>query len=121
MRTIADIEAIINETQDSIKNAQVDLEEAKKTADLALLKAEQADGLAKNASSKAEQMKLEAETLYKNTSWLGEEAGLMFDRVLNTEGELKNLLQQTRSNDSLVGEAKERVNKIVSIYSLKRI
>lgn len=85
------------------------MDQAAKNADLALQKAHQANALAKNASIKADNVKHESELLYKNATALVEEAGLMYDRVQNTEGELKSLVEKTRSNTSLVNEAKEKV------------
>ncbi|KAG5898178.1 hypothetical protein JTB14_013222 [Gonioctena quinquepunctata] len=111
LQKVSDIESIIKYILNKTKATEVDMEEAKKNADLALQKAQQADELAGNASLKADQIKLEAEILFKNTTALGEESGLMFDRVQNTEGELKNLLDKFRSNTSLVNDAKEKVGR----------
>ncbi|KAJ8928617.1 hypothetical protein NQ314_018796 [Rhamnusium bicolor] len=111
LQTIGEIEDIIRDTIGKTNNAQNNLEDAKKNAHLALEKAMQADVLAKNASSKADNIKNEAELLYKNTTALSEEAELMFDRVQNTEGEFKNLLEKAKSNNTLVNEAKEKVGR----------
>ncbi|CAH1999429.1 unnamed protein product [Acanthoscelides obtectus] len=111
LKSISEIEEIINKIQADTEYAQANLDEGRSNADSALEKAIQADQLAKETSEKAEQIKMEAEQLFLNTTSLSEEADLMFDRVLNTEGELKNLLEQTRSNESLVEEAKEKVGR----------
>ncbi|XP_030761845.1 laminin subunit gamma-1-like isoform X2 [Sitophilus oryzae] len=111
LKTISDIEEIIFETEGKTFDAQNALLDAQSNADRALEKANQADELAENASIKAENIKTEAEDLFKNTSRLSEEAGLMYDRVLHSEGELKNLLDKARSNDSLLNEAKEKVGR----------
>ncbi|XP_074027988.1 laminin subunit gamma-1 isoform X2 [Leptinotarsa decemlineata] len=111
LEKIGVIESTINDILQKSKYAQVDMEKAKMNAELALQKAEKADEMAKNASLKADQIKSEAELLFKNTTALGQEAGLMFDRVQNTEGELKNLLDKFKSNTSLVNDAKEKVGR----------
>lgn len=111
LQTISEIEDIVIETNDKTNEAQDTLLDAGINANLALEKAIQADDLAKNASEKAGKIKTEAEDLHKNTTFLSDEAGLMYDRVLNTEGELKNLLEKASSNDSLVSEAKEKVGR----------
>lgn len=85
------------------------MEDAQLNANLALEKAIQADDLARNSSERTKQIKSEAEDLRQNTTFLSDEAGLMFDRVLNTEAELKNLLEKSRSNSTLVHDAKEKV------------
>ncbi|XP_060520343.1 laminin subunit gamma-1-like isoform X2 [Cylas formicarius] len=111
LNTIPEIEGIILETSDNTVDAQNTLDDARGNADVALEKALQADELAKNASKNAERIKEDAEDLYRNTTFLSDEAGLMYDRVLNTEGELKNLLEKSKSNESLVNEAKEKVGR----------
>lgn len=58
-----------------------------------------------------------AEELLHNTTFLSDEAGFMYDRVLNTEAELKNLLETASSNNTLVHDAKEKVN----IYRLHAV
>ncbi|CAG9764671.1 unnamed protein product [Ceutorhynchus assimilis] len=111
LKTISQIEVIILETNDKSNEAQNTLEDAQLNADYALEKAIQADELAGNASIKTQKIKLEAELLQQNTTFLGDEAGFMFDRVLNTEAELKSLLEKARSNSTLVHDAKEKVGR----------
>lgn len=67
----------------------------------------------------ADRIKKDAELLYKNTTALSEEAELMFDRVRNTEGEFKNLFEKTKSNNTLVNEAKEKVSFYKQISQLQ--
>lgn len=76
---------------------------------LALKKAQEAKDLANDVVLETEQAKVESEHLLKNTTTLSNEAGLMFDRVQNTDGEFKNLLEKHKSNESLVNEAREKV------------
>ncbi|CAH0546889.1 unnamed protein product [Brassicogethes aeneus] len=111
LNTIEEIVAIINETNQNIGQAEVSLNEAKGSAERALENAKNADYLAKNASANALKIKNSAEVLYQNASDLGNEANLMFDRVTNTEGRLKNLMEITRSNDTLINDAKEKVGR----------
>ncbi|XP_018564354.1 laminin subunit gamma-1-like isoform X1 [Anoplophora glabripennis] len=111
LQTIAEIEMIINSTLSNTNEAQENLDDAKLNADLALEKALNANVVAKNASMTAERIKQDAEVLYKNTTALSEEAELMFDRVRNTEGEFKNLFEKTKSNNTLVNQAKEKVGR----------
>lgn len=111
LQTISEIRSIIDHNSNQTKLYQDHLDQAAKNADLALQKAHQANALAKNASIKADNVKHESELLYKNATALVEEAGLMYDRVQNTEGELKSLVEKTRSNTSLVNEAKEKVGR----------
>lgn len=113
LETIDEIERIIDKTLKDTADAQSNLEEARKNVDLAIEKAQQANDLANDTSSIAKQVKQEAQVLFKNTTTLREEAGLMFDRVQNTEGHLKNLLEKTQSNESLVQEAAEKVRIIL--------
>ncbi|KAJ8934790.1 hypothetical protein NQ318_023168, partial [Aromia moschata] len=114
LQTINEIEVIISDISGQTENAQNGLDDAKRNANFALEKAVQAEALAKNASDKVENIKSDARLLYKNTTALSEETELMFDRVQNTEGEYINLLEKTKSNNTLVNEAKEKVltNKV---------
>lgn len=100
----------IKETTAQTNTAQKDVDDATNSGNLALQKAQEANKLAKDVSFETEQAKIEAELLYKNTSNLLNEAGLMYDRVQNTDGELKSLLEKQRSNESLVNEAREKVS-----------
>ncbi|XP_050312326.1 laminin subunit gamma-1-like isoform X2 [Anthonomus grandis grandis] len=111
LRTIPEIEQIIQKTKEQIDEAEGTLQDAQLSADYALKKAIEADQLAKNASGQTIKVKQEAELLQKNTTFLADEAGFMFDRVLNTEAELKNLVDKSRSNGTLVQEAKEKVGR----------
>lgn len=110
MKTIGEIEDIIKKSIKDTADAQSHLEVARKNVDLAIEKVQQANVLANETSIIAKQVKQEAKILFKNTTALREEAGLMFDRVQNTEGQLKNLLEKTKSNESLVHEAADKVN-----------
>ncbi|KAF7284665.1 hypothetical protein GWI33_021849 [Rhynchophorus ferrugineus] len=111
LKTIPDIKAIIDETNVKTDQAQQALIDAQSNAAQALEKANQADILAKSASVKAESIKTEAEGLFKNATQLNDEVGLMYDRVLHSEGEFKNLVDKARSNETLVNEAKEKVGR----------
>lgn len=117
LKTVDEIDAIIKQSLEETKNAQKDVDEAAKTVNLALLKAQQAKDLAVDMSAETEQAKVEAQLLFKNSTNLRNEAGLMYDRVQNTDGELKNLVEKHKSNESLVNEAREKVC-IHSIQSL---
>ncbi|ENN81832.1 hypothetical protein YQE_01771, partial [Dendroctonus ponderosae] len=111
LSTIPEIESILNESNKQTNQAQKTLEDAQDNADIALRKAVDADDLARNASTKTEKIKLDAEELLHNTTFLSDEAEFMYDRVLNTEAELKNLLETASSNNTLVHDAKEKVGR----------
>ncbi|XP_050515738.1 laminin subunit gamma-1-like isoform X1 [Diabrotica virgifera virgifera] len=111
LKSVKNVESIIDDVFKQMKSYDKELDQAKNNADVALEKAQQANVLAKNASVKACEIKHESELLYKNSTALVEEAGLMFDRVQNTEGELKILVQKTKSNTSLINEVKEKVGR----------
>lgn len=111
LKSIDDIENIIQETFAKAYDAGSTLAESKTNANQALTTAKEADRLAKNASKNAEVLKNEATALKQNASALKNEAVLMFDRVLDTENELKNLLDQTQNNNSIVEQAKEKVGR----------
>ncbi|CAG9855702.1 unnamed protein product [Phyllotreta striolata] len=111
LQTVTDIRTRIDESADKVLEYREHLDQASVNAELALRKAQQANALANNASIKADNIKHESELLYKNSTALVEEAGLMFDRVQNTDGELKSLVENTKSNTSLVNEAKEKVGR----------
>ncbi|XP_056648982.1 laminin subunit gamma-1-like isoform X1 [Diorhabda sublineata] len=111
LQTVNKIESTVKATLLQIQDYQDNLQQAIKNANLASQKAQQANQLANNASIIAEGVKRESELLFKNSTLLSEEAALMFDRVQNTEGELKNLIEKTRSNTSLINEAKEKVGR----------
>lgn len=109
LRSIPDIQTILQETTLNSGQAGDIIQNAKDNVDMALEKANEANRLADNASKKTQQIKNEAEDLRKNTTFLKDEAGFMYDRVLNTEAELKNLWDKARSNSTLVHDAKEKV------------
>ncbi|KAJ8915786.1 hypothetical protein NQ315_004598 [Exocentrus adspersus] len=111
LQTVEDIEAILNNIFNETSGSQDSLDDAKLQVDLALEKALDSNSIAENASTTADRVKQDAEQLYKNLTGLSEEAELMFDRVRNTEGEFKSLLEKTKSNTTLVNEAKEKVGR----------
>ncbi|XP_066151126.1 laminin subunit gamma-1-like isoform X1 [Euwallacea fornicatus] len=111
LKTISNIEIILQDTNLKTNEAQQILEDAQENADLAFEKAKNANDLAKNASAKTEKIKSEAEDLNTNSTFLRDEAGFMYDRVFNTEAELKNLWEKARSNNTLVHDAKEKVGR----------
>lgn len=110
LQEIGEIEDIILEAFDNTTKARGTLGEAKRNADEALQKALQAEELAKNASSNAENIKNDADLLYKNATNLNGEADLMAGRVEATEASLKTLLHETKSNDTLIHQAKDKVS-----------
>lgn len=91
------------------------MDESTKSANIAFQKAEEAKALANDVSSETEQAQMEAELLFRNTTSLRNEAGLMYDRVQNTDGELKSLLEKHKSNESLVNEARDKVCNLISL------
>lgn len=93
--------------------AQQTLHDATENANTALEKAMQADDLAKNASSAAEKLKDEAIVLGRNATLLGEDAQLLGEKVNVTEIQLNNLLDWTKTNTSLINEAKDKVSKLI--------
>lgn len=109
LKTIDEIDDIIKQTVEETRIAQKNVDEATRSVNLALKKAQDANELANNMSSDADIAKEEAKLLIKNTTNLRNEAGLMYDRVQNTDGELKSLVEKHKSNVSLVNEAKEKV------------
>ncbi|KAJ3635456.1 hypothetical protein MTP99_008363 [Tenebrio molitor] len=111
LQEIGEIEDIILEAFDNTTKARGTLGEAKRNADEALQKALQAEELAKNASSNAENIKNDADLLYKNATNLNAEADLMAGRVEATEASLKTLLHETKSNDTLIHQAKDKVGR----------
>lgn len=110
LRSIPDVQAILGETISDSREAGDVIQNAKDNVEMALEKANEANRLADDASRKTQQIKSEAEDLRKNTTFLKDEAGFMYDRVLNTEAELKNLWDKARSNSTLVHDAKEKVS-----------
>lgn len=113
---IEEIQQAIDNAFEKAYEAQTNLKEAKSNADSALRKALEADVLAKNTSANAENIKNDAEILFKNASVLGEEAILMSGRVSNTKSEFNTLLDQTRSNDTLIQQAKEKVSVSLNLF-----
>lgn len=111
LKNIDDIQDIITEAFDKTSEAKGTLIDAKTNADDALIKAIQADELAKNASANAASIKNDADLLYQNATNLNVEAELMGERVQVTKIALKTLLDETRSNDSFIHQAKEKVCK----------
>lgn len=101
--------AIIENTNRNIEEGEASLRDAKGGVGVALTNAQNAEELAKDASTTAFKIKKDAEMLHQNATNLGNEANLMFDRVRNTEGRLSTLLEITKSNDTLITEAKEKV------------
>lgn len=110
LKQIDEIQDMIDDTFDKTTNAQFTLHEAKNNADAALKRADQANELAKNASAHAENIKNDADLLFQNASGLNEEADLMAERVDATQAALRTLIQETRSNDTLIIQAKEKVS-----------
>lgn len=110
LSSIPDIQAILQLTISDSRQAGDVIQNAKDNVEMALDKANEANRLADDASRKTQQIKMEAEDLRKNTTFLKDEAGFMYDRVLNTEAELKNLWDKARSNSTLVHDAKEKVS-----------
>lgn len=110
MKDIDDIQDIITEAFDKTSEGKGTLIDAKTNADDALTKAIQADELAKNASANAANIKNDADLLYQNATNLNVEAELMGERVQATKVALKTLLDETRSNDSFIHQAKEKVS-----------
>ncbi|KAJ3663785.1 hypothetical protein Zmor_008012 [Zophobas morio] len=108
LQQIDDIQDIIDEASDKALQANKMLAEAKYNADQALVNAKNASGLAKNASINAEGLKNDADLLYQNATKLNEEAELMAGRVEATGGALKTLLQETKTNETLINHAKEK-------------
>ncbi|XP_018318768.1 laminin subunit gamma-1 isoform X2 [Agrilus planipennis] len=111
IQQIPEIQQLIDEASDKANEAENSLKDAKFNADNALRTVTQADSLAKAASEKAQQIKAEAEQLYQNATGFKQEANLMADRVDNTDMEYQELYKQTRSNESLIGEAKDKVGR----------
>ncbi|XP_063925380.1 laminin subunit gamma-1 isoform X2 [Zophobas morio] len=111
LQQIDDIQDIIDEASDKALQANKMLAEAKYNADQALVNAKNASGLAKNASINAEGLKNDADLLYQNATKLNEEAELMAGRVEATGGALKTLLQETKTNETLINHAKEKVGR----------
>ncbi|CAH1179506.1 unnamed protein product [Phaedon cochleariae] len=111
LKTISDIENILMNTLGKINTAQQSLREATNNAASALEKALQADDLAKNASSTAGGAKEEAGVLLRNATLLNENAELLKERVQDSEDKLQTFYSYTRTNESLINEAKEKVGK----------
>ncbi|XP_044268909.1 laminin subunit gamma-1 isoform X1 [Tribolium madens] len=111
LKEVDSIQEVIDDAFDKATDAELTLREAKGNADAALKRALQADELAKNASANAESIKNDADLLFQNASGLNEEADLMADRVEATQSALRTLIQETRSNDTLINQAKEKVGR----------
>ncbi|KAL1516977.1 hypothetical protein ABEB36_000802 [Hypothenemus hampei] len=111
LENIPIIEGLVNEITNRTKETENILEDADDNVESALEEAMNANNLAKNSSFKTKQIHSEAETLHKNTTLLKNEVGLMYDRVLTTEAELKNVHEKFRSNSSLVQDVKEKVGR----------
>ncbi|XP_057672531.1 laminin subunit gamma-1-like [Diorhabda carinulata] len=109
LSTIKNIEAIIIEASNKTYEDQQALKDATQNANSALVKAVQADGLAKNASNVAEKIKQEAGQLLRNTTILTEDAELMSEKVVETNKTLNGYLGYASTNGSFINEAKEKV------------
>ncbi|RZC40648.1 laminin subunit gamma-1, partial [Asbolus verrucosus] len=111
LKKFDNIEDIITEALDKTNNAQKTLSEVKERTSVALEMALNTDSLAKNVSANAENIKNDAKVLSNNATGLNAEAELMAERVQVTEYDLKTLIDQTRSNDTLIHQAKEIVGR----------
>lgn len=107
--SIPEIQQIILVAVNKTENAELSLLDSKQNADEALSTAIQANELAKQASQSAQNIRNEAESLYQNATGLKQEAGLMAGRLEHTELEFDELLAQTANNETLINEAKDKV------------
>lgn len=110
LKTIGEIEQIIENTIRKTQEAQQNLTDAADNANSALEKVLQADVLAKNTSEAVDKVAKEAEILRDNATILNNEAVDMNDRVQETEMKLNKFFEWTKTNDSLINAAKEAVS-----------
>lgn len=113
LKTIGEIEQIIEDTIRKTQEAQENLTDAADNANSALEKVLQADVLAKNTSEAVDKIAREAEILKNNATVLNNEATDMNYRVQETEIKLNKFFEWTKTNDSLINAAKEAVSRII--------
>ncbi|KAF7284662.1 hypothetical protein GWI33_021846 [Rhynchophorus ferrugineus] len=111
LKTIPAIEEIIRDTQESVKNAQVDLSSTSEHAKQAEEKAVDAKKLGEAASEELQDLLVKAKELDNNSTVLSSDAGKMKEKVQESDNKLKELLNINMFNSTLLDKAKEKVGK----------